>query len=261
MKINAFRQRCITATVVDLGKIITIGTKKIVLGAVMLTVLSTGPTHAAVINFANSNFTMLTVSGGMLGGTNDVVGSWDGTYDTAVNSTNFNMTLTSPTPFFGFIWTAHDIRVFGPGTYQFDTTCTTAQLEAGIVNCNNPLGPYQTQQYLTMTVGTGQIGVHMLFNWNDGLNIDIVNVWNQNAVFGPSPLWTGPAGSNSANKVWDLMSTDGNGDGINGFRMVDGPFVTYSTNFNLTAVPLPAGFWLFGSGLVGLFGFMRRRMA
>ena len=259
MNITAILQTSV-AVVVGVRKIVTVVTKKTVLGAVMFTVLSTGTAHAVAINFADSNFTMLTPSGDLLGGTNDVVGYWDGTYDTAASSTNFNMTLASATPFFGHIWTAHNIRVFGPGTYQFDTTCTTAQLEAGVVNCNNPLGSGQTQRYLTMTVGAGQIGVHMLFDWNNGLNSDIVSVWNQNAVFGPSPLWTGSAGSNSASKVWDLMSTDGNGDGINGIPIIDGPFIGFSANFNLSAVPIPASFWLFGSGLIGLFGFMRRRM-
>lgn len=258
MKISTFRQRCITATVVDLWKIITVGTKKIVLGAVMLTVLSTGAAHAAAINFANSNFSMLDSLGLVFGGTNDVVGSWDGTFDTTASSTNFNMTLASalPQPFFGFIWTAHNIRVFGPGAWTFNVDCATAQLNAG--TCAPNVNPARN---LTMVVGAGQIGVHMLFDWGNTQNIDIVNVWNQNTVFGPSPLWTGSAGSNSTSKVWDLMSTDGNSDGINGILMIDGPFIGFSANFNLSAVPLPAAFWLFGSGLIGLFGFMRRRMA
>ena len=38
-------------------------------------------------------------------------------------------------------------------------------------------------------------------------------------------------------------------------------FGDWSTNANLTAVPVPAALWLFGSGLLGLVGTARRRAA
>lgn len=38
-------------------------------------------------------------------------------------------------------------------------------------------------------------------------------------------------------------------------RLQDRPVLT--VQFTLTAVPLPAAFWLFGSGVIGLFGFVR----
>jgi len=34
---------------------------------------------------------------------------------------------------------------------------------------------------------------------------------------------------------------------------------TFGSTENISAVPLPAAFWLFGSGLIGLFGFMKGR--
>lgn len=259
MKTNRFRQQPVAA---DLAKIKTTTARKTLLSSVMLIALNAGAAHAATINFADSNFTFIDPWGGITGGTNDVAGSWDGTFDTAVSgvgSTNFNMSLASASsyPFFSYTWTAHNIRVFGPGTYTFNVDCTTAQLNAG--TCVPNADPSRN---LTMTVGAGQIGAHILWDWNTSLNIDIVNVWSQNAVFGPSPLYPGPVGSNSPDKVWDLMSTDGNGDGINGIPMIDGPFIAnggFSANFNLSAVPLPAAFWLFGSGLLGLSGLIRRR--
>ena len=89
------------------------------------------------------NFTMLDPGGNTFGGTNDVVFVWDGvTFNTDETDNNFGvMTIASnrPQPFFGFPWTAHNVRVYGPGTYSFDTTCTVAQLEAGVSDCNNPL--------------------------------------------------------------------------------------------------------------------------
>jgi hypothetical protein len=181
-----------------------------------------------------SNFTMLDTSG-ITGGTNDVIANWDGTSDTNVNSTVFTrMTLSSGTPFFSFKWTAHHIRVFGPGTYIIDTTCTVAQLEAGNSNnCNNPPDPDQVQQFYTFTVGAGQIGAHMLFDWNTTTNIDVVDIWNLDQKFGPSKMYTGSGACNDASTVWDLMSTDWDIDGINGGKMVDGPFKGFSANFNI----------------------------
>jgi hypothetical protein len=205
-----------------------------------------------------SNFTMLTPTGIAFGGTNDVNYSWDGTFNTAVSgagSTNFNMTIASalPQPFFGFVWTAHHIRVFGPGTYIFNTDCSTAQLEAGTCAANS-----DPSKNITMTVGAGQIGAHMLFDWNTSSNIDVVNVWNQSAVWSDpdgvnvpknnlwvGERWAGPAGVTvNPATTWALVSTDNDGNGINGVSMIDGPFIGYNANFNLgptdsclTAVP------------------------
>lgn len=192
-------------------------------------------TTKAVAGTQGSNFTMLDPSGAPFGGTNDVVATWNGTHETDVNSTNFGaMTLSSTTPFFSFNWTAHHIRVFGPGTYTIDTTCTVAQIEGGnSSNCGNALESGQTQRYYTFTVGTNQLAAHMLFDWNAATNIDVVDVFNQNAVFGPSNMFTGAAGCNNKTQVWDLMSSDWDSDGQNGAGMIDGPFKGYKANFNI----------------------------
>lgn len=214
----------------------------------------------STISTTGNNFTMLYYDGNIMSGTNDVTATWDGAYTSNVNSTDFSqMMLSSNTPLLGYNWTAHHIRVFGPGTYTIDTTCTIAQLEAGVSTCNNFFQPKQTQQFYSFTVGVNQIAAHMLFDWNQTTNADIVNVWNKNAVFGPSPMYMYASGFNPSNTVWGLMSTDWDGDGINGGKFVDGDFTGFSFNFNLNAVPIPTSFWLFTSGLIGLFGVMRKR--
>lgn len=59
-------------------------------------------------------------------------------------------------------------------------------------------------------------------------------------------------------------------DGIAGSPMIDGPFPGLNVNFDIgsgnsltvlsvSAVPVPAAVWLFGSGLLGLIGIARRR--
>ena len=203
---------------------------------------------------SGSNFTMLNPAGTTFGGTNDVVFDWDESENTDVASTNFNMTIASalPQPFFGNLWTAHHVRVFGPGTWSFDTTCTVVQLEAGVSACNNPLVGDQVERFITMTVPAGQVGVHILFDWNGTENIDVVNVWERDAV------WIDPDGDTTTkNNVydgvsgdapdvtlpWKLVSTDFDADGINGSPMVDGPFIGFFANFNVgpsgTATRLP----------------------
>ncbi len=195
--------------------------------------------------------------------------------NTSVSDTKFNMTMATvlPQPFFGFTWIAHTIRVFaGPAAgqppieYVFDTTCTVAQIQAGISACNNglDLNNGQTQRFMTMKVGAGQLGAHILFDWGKAdpttacgkanCNIDVVNVWSRNATWNKNPLnlspapaanvnklfegekWAGPAGLTVNPKaIWQFVSTDPDGDGINGVKMVDGAFIGYGANFNLGA--------------------------
>ncbi len=192
---------------------------------------------AGGLTSTGNNFTMLDKRGDVTGGTNDVAMDWDQQYNTStsdpVTPATAHMHLFSPTPFFGEKWTAHHIRVFGPGSYTIDTTCTTAQLEAGTADCNNPLGNSQTQRFYTFTVGANQVGAHMLFNWSNSTNIDVVDIWNQSVKFGPSKLFTGEVGCVNTAQVWDYMSADWDNDALNGAKMLDGPFLGFNANFNL----------------------------
>ena len=188
------------------------------------------------------NFTMLTGQGTAFGGTNDVLHTWDGTTNNTVNGTNFDMTISSVTPFDGFAWTAHDIRAFAPGTYTFNTGCTAPELRAGTLpsQCAAQGAP------LTLTVNLGQVGALMLFDWNTTKDIYVADVWNQHAPWSSGPgtengLWTGPTwGGPSGLMVnpktnWTLASTAGTSNGINGIPMVNGPFIGFSANFNFDA--------------------------
>lgn len=208
-------------------------------------------TTSAPTTSTNNNFTMLDPGGGFTGGANDVAMSWDGTVFTSSSDYTgpgsvSNMTLTSATPFFGLPWTAHDIQVFAPGTYTFNTALGGGVAETGPLN---------------LTVGTGQLGAHMLFNWSSNSNIDVVVLWNANGVFGNNAAQQTLTGT----AVWNSVSIDGNGDGIPGTPMVaGGPFAGFNANFNLNgitpaAVPLPAAVWLLGSGLLGMVGVARRK--
>jgi len=223
----------------------------------------------------SANFTML--SGGvygpgyMIGGTNDVHMVWNGyaytssTDYTGPGTVSANVTMSSTTPFFGHTWTAHDTQMFMPGSYSFNVTLGGGNPETGSLNA---------------TVPSGDLGMHMLFDWNGNYNIDVFVVLASNSVFGSgiansknpgcgssvsNCLYDGPnygsAGQPAGNKVWGLASVDGNGDGVMGIPMAaNGPFASLNANFSAFApVSIPAAIWLFGSGLLGLVGVGRHR--
>lgn len=189
-----------------------------------------------------SNFTMLNPDGSDIGGTNDLSVSWSGDiYTDAATQTAANMQIatSTPTPFFGFVWEATTVRVFGPGTYTFDTCPGVLTNSGGVLgyiasdgstNCD-PSG----NNDLSMTVGPNQLGAHMLFNWNRSSKIDVAMVWDINAA------WAGaPDGSNNfaaKGAVFTLSVVDADGDGKPGAPMVDGPFNGFSANFNLNLNP------------------------
>ncbi|MHB8535825.1 MAG: VPLPA-CTERM sorting domain-containing protein [Sulfuricaulis sp.] len=236
--------------------------KKTAVASAVALFMGTGAAHAALVtvgsaqNFGTTNnFSMLggTDKGNVIpsaqgvggpsqiGGTNDVHASWDGTAfnsasDFVASGFGGNMTISSTTPFFGVTWAARDIQVFTPGSYAF------TYLAQGT----------STPTTFNMTVGAGQLGVHMLFDWNNNNGINVFSLWGMNAAFAGN-MYTGPGGSNSASQVWNLVSVD--------TAMPDGPFAGNKANFNLgpAAVPVPAAVWLFGSGLLGLVGIARRK--
>lgn len=232
----------------------------------------------------SANFTMLDDGGGTTGGSNDVQMDWDGNGFTASSdytgtSSVSNVTASSTTLFFNHNWTAHDIQVFVPGSYSFDTALEGGNNESGILN---------------VTVPTGGLGMHMLFDWNNNLNIDVFVVAANSVQFGSGVgrftqataygnacddgtiqnclhdgKGFGSAGKPAGDQVWMLASTDGDNDGIMGIPMAPGgPFELFNANFNANlnptakqapAVPVPAAVWLFGSGLLGLVGVARRK--
>jgi hypothetical protein len=196
-------------------------------------------TPAAVGN-QGSNFTMLDSAGGIVGGTNDVAASWDSSCTTNVASNDFShMSLSSNTPFFSYNWTAHHIRVFCPGTYIINTACTTGNSSAQDIDAGTCTPNTDPTKNYTFTVAAGQIGGHMLFDWNTTKNIDVVEVWSTNAIFGPSKMYTSGAACNNPATVWNLMSTDWDGDSKNGGAMIDGPFTYFSANFNIRTSGTP----------------------
>lgn len=227
-----------------------------------------------VVTTTGNNFSMVGATGGSTGGNNDTVFSWDGTFkSTVANDNSFNATLSSVSKFGGYSWVAHNVNIYGPGSYTFDTGAPT-----GAASTATAAPDYN------MTVGAGQVGAHMLFDWGAtstttacgkaNCNIDVVVLWNLNQAWGTSAssgvFKTNTTSTNSTSTVWSGLSVDTDMDSntFNGTAMVDGAFVGQSANFNVmgitaapSAVPVPAAAWLLGSGLLGLVGVARRKAA
>lgn len=229
---------------------------KIALFTILSLIFCLGAGAAQAITTTGNNFTMLDSTGARVGGTNDVTFTWDETFMTSVATSGqvSNAALSSPTSFFGVNWFAHDVAVYGPGTYTIYSNCPPGSPGCG------------AGAAYTFAVAPDQVAAHMLFNWGPNLNIDVVDVWNHNQVFGPNLMFKGGTitadpWSGVSTTAWDGMSIDWDGDGINGASMIDGPFQGFNANFNvmINPVPVPAAVWLFGSGLIGLFGLSRRK--
>ena len=207
----------------------------------------------AAISVDGGNFTMISPTGQLVGGTNDVKFTWDETLNTSVSGAVSNATLTSDEPFFGVQWFAHDVTIYGEGTYTIYDGCAAGNADCG------------TGTATTFTVGAGQIGVHMLFDYFPATDIDVVIVWNQDTTWTATnpanPFHIGlddgtactsipPTASppncvidglpNTADTTFQLLSTDWNSDGIAGSGMTDGPFPGFHASFNLVQ-SLPEG--------------------
>ncbi|BAV33892.1 hypothetical protein SCL_1587 [Sulfuricaulis limicola] len=211
-----------------------ISIKQLLCATAFLVLWGAAPAANAAVSATNSNFTMLDGTGATVGGTNDVVFTWDGTLNTDVNTAVSNATISSVTPFFGINWTAYNVKIYGPGTYTISTADTAGQAGCPTVlqaNCASG-GDY------TVTVPAGRIMTHMKFAWGSTEGIDVIDVWTPGnwSVLNPgNPIYRG-AGGIYAGPVYSLVSTDWDSDGIAGGAMVDGPFQGFNANFNIPAV-------------------------
>jgi hypothetical protein len=245
--------------------------KRSTLTAAVLLALSAGTAYSSVndTGTTNNDFTMISSAGGLQGGNNTTAFIWDGTLKTTVvTDGSSNATLSSITKFSGFLWTAHHINVYGPGTYVFDATCASG---------NPSCGTGTAAQKYTLVVPAGYIGAHMLFNWSTSSDIDVLQLWKINDSWdatGGDPVGSATSSDpfcgesitvtactsansngNTRNTVWSLVSVDTPSSTIDagaaptsetninhGTKMIDGPFIGSQANFNVMVDTAPDAF-------------------
>jgi len=113
------------------------------------------------------------------------------------------------------------------------------------------LGTNLTIRDVALTQTGSQIHADGFWDW--GANIDQPLEWDWDIA---SVIKFGPT-------TFSLLDTDG--DGLPGTALTTGPFpagTTFAIEGTATPapVPMPAAFWLFGSGLLGLLGVAKRRV-
>lgn len=180
----------------------------------------------------------LTANLTMYDGTGMVVVS-DSTVTGYIDTSAGTFSLASTVPVLGLTWSAHDGTLYSPGNYvisTYDTFGNTCALNASVCAGDGDTDLFGPQN-VNFSVPTGYLGGRIKFSWNDIDGIDVFLLWDA-----------------------DGNSMDIDNDGIPGMALVDGPFYAMTASFDITAVPLPAGAWLLGSGLVALVGTARRKI-
>lgn len=198
-------------------------------------------------------------------GHNDVQGTFD-----LMNGTG---AFTTSTVFSGVTWVAdiNAIDFYNPTnanhtyswtveTWFIGTSAVTCRMAGNIMDgCDDEavsggmfLGS-GTGNYSYQLTNAGQFGVHTFFDWSGNYDIPVLAVLQ---VTAGNPM-TGPA---------TVVSVDSDGDGVPGHQMLTQPFPGQTPAFGgvmipVSAIPVPAAVWLFGSGLLGLVGVARRKKA
>lgn len=176
------------------------------------------------------NFTMYTPTGGISDVINDITGF--------VDPVAMTWDIASVTPFFGLAWNTSGGTLFGPGTYTVNVNGDGSNAGSGDGN-------------VTFTVGAGQVGGNINFNWGATTGLDVFNVWNI---------------VDNGNGTYNWVSTNLDNDvlGIPGTGFRESTFNGFSANFNFTstvaAAPVPEAstYAMLLAGL-GLIGFLARR--
>jgi hypothetical protein len=85
-------------------------------------------------------------------------------------------------------------------------------------------------------------------------------LWNSSTSF------TAPFGSTASSTYFGFPTREAAPESVDSnigilitFSLTSGDSVAFTSNFDVVPVPVPAAVWLFGSGLLGLFGASRRK--
>ena len=144
----------------------------------------------------------------------------------------------------------------------------------GIADYSHVVGSVLYSSFQKVTTNNGENGGMELFTFNTG-GLQTQSGKKYVAFISSSLFWDGVNSSGYVGSIGNCCDGTGNVYGSGDFVLISNgnnfmPYISeagwnrYSQDLAFVAnfsspVPLPAAFWLFGSGVIGLFGFMRRR--
>lgn len=199
--------------------------KKATLASAMLLSLGITSVQAASIDVTTMKFY----------DANGVPGFYGGGLNTSVNgSVNSDVTGnldSGPTPFFGTPWTSAQV--------MWNDTDGAANWSG-----TSASGPFNYNYNLA----AGQAAVGLYFNWGAAVDIAVLQIFSCD-------------GTEAAGTACNGVNNDATHPAVPGTVMDNGPFAGQHATFQgeVSAVPVPAAVWLFGSGLLGLVGVARRK--
>ena len=168
-------------------------------------------------------------------------------------------------------------QLFGPGTFidGFEFKSVENNLMIGRMDVGWNGTSYTTEIVLDASGLLAEVPTMAVGNTYDATSCAISEACatpaSNDIKRGSLPIGPAPIATSSYNVVRGTGTLDqlslGSDDGIGGSPLTSGPYSTYNQNYdftsltvtNISAVPVPAAVWLFGSGLLGLAGLARRR--
>ncbi|MDH5571483.1 MAG: VPLPA-CTERM sorting domain-containing protein [Gammaproteobacteria bacterium] len=265
--------------------------KKTAISVAMGAVLGLAATtsQADVINMSYTGaFTMLGATGLVV--TNDATGPyWDPTWNYGMRTT-ISGTMTFDTATGSGTGTVDPFDFFAGSGAAVVSGVSMQVIDGGLIlgNMNFAWGGSSIATNIVLD-GSGLFAAMGMAPIGPGMVIDqafcvstgycataasdaAITARNGMPAIGAAPIVTSTynvAGSTGYGTTLGQLSL-GVDDGIGGSPMDNGPFEGFNANFDITSltvvtppdpVPVPAAVWLFGSGLIGLVGFARRKKA
>ncbi len=172
-------------------------------------------------------------------GTAGLTGVWSGTYSFSMTSPGGNPVGAPTAPqawSFDFGTGGGTAAVTIANTTTFYASVWTAHTVTAVDNGD---GTYGNTSSCTGTVCSGT--TNMLFDWSVNSNIPVAELWDITATGNTATVTAVSAAITTPSPAFP------------GFHP--------AFNGTISAVPVPAAAWLFGSGLLGLVGVARRRKA
>jgi len=239
--------------------------KKILTSAILMTIVAATSTTAsaalatgAVLNFDAGVVSTISSSGSQVLSGSYFGMDFDG--NNSISAYERNALTQNNGLIVGVMQTAAGSHGGAPGCVYDGLTCINTGEEPGIDAAWSFLGNtgmHQTLSAPTLLTSSGNTATLDFSGWTwtwNGLNVDMGSGAWEGGVDGVASVTCGVDCSEGDTYTLDYSATAAGEPGFAGVR-----YNLHLVGTIGAAVPVPAAVWLFGSGLIGLAGFARRR--